>query len=73
MLTLRSIGMLFSEKHQDPSLVPRLSPSIYVRINNTREGKEGESLVMNRALPVRGQQLTRTSVRPVYISRAHLY
>ena len=44
------------------SLVPRLSPStraIYVRINNTREGKEGESLVVNRALPVRGQQLTR--------------
>ena len=44
------------------SLVPRLSPStraIYVRIN-TREGKEGESLVVNRALPVRGQQLTRS-------------
>ena len=34
--------------------------AIYVRINNTREGKEGESLVMNRALPVRGQQLTRS-------------
>ena len=46
----------------ESSLVPRLYPStrtIYVRINNTREGKEGESLVVNRALPVRGQQLTR--------------
>ena len=57
------------------SLVPRLSPSmcaIYVSISNSREGKEGEGLVVNRALPVRGQQLYADLYVHVYNSRVLL-